>query len=50
MNIDYKLNKVTDLDDILGYGIMMTPGLVVDGEVRSSGRLPSAEDLKKMLS
>jgi len=50
MNIDYKLNKVTDLDDILGYGIMMTPGLVVDGEVRSSGRLPSVEDLKKMLS
>ncbi|MEN8222177.1 MAG: thioredoxin family protein [Acidobacteriota bacterium] len=50
MNIEYNLVKVTDLDDILSYGIMMTPGLVVDGEVKSSGKLPSAEDLKKMLS
>ncbi len=49
MNIEYNLEKVTDLDDILSYGIMMTPGLVVDGEVKSSGKLPSSVDLKQML-
>jgi len=50
LKVEYKLEKVTDLDDILSYGIMMTPGLVVNGEVKSSGKLPSAEDLKQMLS
>ncbi len=50
MNIEYKLEKVTDLDDILSYGIMMTPGLVVDGEVKVTGKIPGTEDLKKMLS
>lgn len=50
MNIEYNLEKVADLDDILSYGIMMTPGLVVDGEVKSSGKLPSPENLRKMLS
>jgi len=50
MNIEYNLEKVTDLDDILSYGIMMTPGLVVNGEVKSNGKLPSVEDLKLMIS
>jgi len=39
--VEAKLEKVSDLDDIVGYGVMLTPALVVDEEVKSSGRLPS---------
>ena len=42
--------KVTDMGEILGYGIMMTPGLVVDGEIKSSGKLPSMDEIKGYLS
>jgi len=49
LNIDYTLEKVTDLDGILAFGMMITPALVVDGEVKVSGRVPSLEDLRTML-
>ncbi len=49
MEIDYELEKVSDLDKIMGYGVFMTPGLVVDGEVKSVGKVPSPEEIKKML-
>jgi len=48
-NITLELEKVTDLNDILSYGIMMTPGLVVDGQVKSAGKLPSEEEILKWL-
>ena len=40
-NIEIDLEKVTDINDILSYGIMMTPGLVVEGDVKISGKIPS---------
>ena len=43
--VEAELVKVEDLEAILGYGVMMTPALVVDGEVKSSGRLPSTEQM-----
>lgn len=49
MGIKYEIEKVTDIKDIMEYGIMMTPGLVVDGEVKVAGKVPSIDDLKKML-
>ena len=39
------LEKVTDIKDIMTYNIMMTPGLVIDGEVKSSGKLPKEEEI-----
>ncbi len=48
-NIDIEVEKVTDIDDIMAYGVMMTPGLVVDGEVKSSGRLPGELDILEWL-
>ena len=39
------LSKVEKLDDIMGYGVMMTPALVVDGEVKSSGRIPKSSEI-----
>lgn len=49
LGIEYQLEKVTDINDIMGYGVMMTPALVIDGEVKVAGKLPSAEELKQWL-
>lgn len=50
LKIEYKLEKVTDLNEILGFGVMVTPALAVDGEVKIAGKLPKIQDIKKMLS
>ena len=44
--IQAQVVKVEDMDKIAGYGVMMTPALVIDGEVRSSGRVPSTGEIK----
>lgn len=49
LGIDVELEKVTDINRIMAFGVMITPALVVDGDVKSTGRLPSAEDIKEML-
>jgi len=49
LGIQYEIVKVTDIEKIAGYGILATPALVVDGEVRLSGRVPPAEQLKELL-
>ena len=49
LGIDAKVEKVEKIQDILKFGVMVTPALVVDGKVRSAGKLLSAEDIKKML-
>ena len=41
---------MTDIGAIMGYGVMTTPALVVDGEIKLTGRVPSAEQLKAVLS
>lgn len=41
--------KVTSLDQILEYGVVSTPALVVDGKVRASGRVPTVEEIAKWL-
>jgi len=43
--IAIELEKVTQIDDLLSYGIMMTPGLVIDGQVKSAGNLPLEKDI-----
>lgn len=43
------VEKVDDIDKILEFGVMMTPALVVDGKVLSSGKVPSPEDMKKLV-
>lgn len=49
LGVAYELNKVTDLKEIMAFGVMTTPALVVDGAVKVVGRVPSLEDLKKFL-
>jgi len=45
---DAVVEKVSDLNDIMALGVMVTPALVIDGQVKTSGKVPSAEDIKKM--
>lgn len=50
MGLDYSIEKVTDLKDIVSFGVMMTPALVVDGKVKVAGKVPAREDIKKLLA
>ncbi len=50
LGIEYEIKKVTDIGAIVGYGVMSTPALVVNGEIKVSGRVPSSEQLKGFLS
>jgi small redox-active disulfide protein 2 len=44
------ISKVEAMDDILAYGILRTPGLVIDGKVVASGRVPTAAEIVKMIT
>lgn len=50
LGLEYTIEKVTDIDGIVSFGILPTPALVVDGEVKVSGRVPSAEAIKALLA
>jgi small redox-active disulfide protein 2 len=50
LGLKYELVKVTNIDEILAFGVMTTPALAVDGEVMVAGRAPSVEELKTMLA
>ncbi len=49
LGIEAKIEKVEDIMKITEFGVMMTPALVVDGEVKVSGRVPTAEEIKGYL-
>ena len=48
--LEATINKVEDINDIMQYGVMVTPALVVDGRVVASGKVPKKEELKKLLN
>jgi len=47
--IEAEVEKVTDIKKIMEFGVMMTPGLAVDGEVKAVGKVLSVEEIKKLL-
>ena len=49
MGIEYELEKVTDINEIMKFGVMMTPALVVDGQVKFVGKIPSPDKIKNSL-
>ncbi|WP_028581475.1 thioredoxin family protein [Desulfogranum japonicum] len=49
LGIACDFEKISDVNQIMGFGVMMTPGLVVDGVVKSVGKVPSLEEMKKLL-
>lgn len=50
LGIEYELEKVTDINDIMTFGVMMTPALAVDGVVKVVGKVPTPSEIKDLLS
>jgi small redox-active disulfide protein 2 len=50
LGIEYELEKLTDIKQFSSYGLMMTPGLVVDGELKVQGKVPSLDEIESMLA
>jgi len=49
LGIEYELEKVTDINEIVKFGVMMTPALAVDGVVKVVGNVPGPDEIKPML-
>jgi len=49
LGLDYEIEKVTDLGEITKYGVMMTPALAVDGQIKSAGKVLDAEAIKPLI-
>lgn len=47
--VDALIEKVEDIEKIMAFEILMTPGLVIDGEVKTAGRLPSLDEVRKLI-
>ncbi len=53
LGIEYEIEKITDIIEIIKFGVMMTPALAVDGKVKVAGvssNIPSPDEIKKMIS
>ncbi|MCP4709074.1 MAG: thioredoxin family protein [Planctomycetes bacterium] len=48
--LDYELEKVTDINEIIKFGVMMTPALAVNGEVKLVGKVPSTDEIKSLIA
>jgi small redox-active disulfide protein 2 len=49
LGVEYTLEKITQINEIMKFGVMMTPALVIDGIVKSAGRVMSLDEMKKVL-
>jgi small redox-active disulfide protein 2 len=48
--VEYTIEKVTDINGIMAFGVMMTPALVVDGEVKTVGKVPTVAEIQGLLA
>jgi protein-disulfide isomerase len=48
--VEYQIERVTDLEHMVGLGVMATPALAVDGDLKVEGRVPSVEEIKRILA
>jgi len=48
--VEYTIEKVTGINEIMKFGVMMTPALAVDGDVKTVGKVPSVDEIKAFLS
>jgi len=49
LNIEAVIEKITDINQIIDFGVTATPALAVDGDVKFSGRIPSIEEIEKII-
>jgi small redox-active disulfide protein 2 len=47
--LDCEIVKVTDINEIMKFGVMLTPALAIDGQVKVAGKVPGPDEIKKML-
>ena len=47
--VDALVEKVEDIEKIMAFEILMTPGLVIDGQIKTAGRLPNLDEIRKMI-
>ncbi len=50
LGLDVEIEKVTDIDKIIDFGVMSTPSLAIDGKVVVVGKVPSVEEIRKLLA
>ena len=50
LGIEYEIEKVSQINEIMKFGVMVTPALVIDGQVKVVGKVTGANDIKNMLS
>ena len=50
LGLDYELEKVTDLGEIVKFGVMMTPAMIVDGQVKVVGKVPSPAEIRELIA
>lgn len=50
LGIEHLVEKVTDMQEIVSFGVMITPALAVDGQVKVAGYVPSIEELKRLIA
>jgi len=50
LGIEYELEKITEIKRFIEFGVMTTPGLVIDGEVKVQGKVPTLDELKLILA
>jgi len=50
LGLQAEVEKITDINVITGFGVMMTPALAVDGEVKVAGKVPLVEEIKQWLA
>ena len=50
LGLQYEIEKITDVNRIVSFGVMLTPALAVDGQVKVSGKVPSVDEIKKLLA
>lgn len=50
IGLEYRMEKVTDIGEIIRFGVMTTPALAVDGVVQVAGKVPSPEEIRRILT
>ena len=49
LGIEYEIEKVSEIQKIMSFGVMLTPALAVDGVVKVAGKVPSVDEIKKLI-
>lgn len=50
LGIEYEIEKISDFNVMMGFGVMMTPAIAIEGEVKVVGKVPTVDEIKNMLT